>query len=234
MLKPLFHSVIRRATSLLSPSLASYSTTFFLPEVSGNFPCSYGRLRPIYLLSIPPVIAASRRLFSSKAPEHHSRKIFHPCIDGIFKYGFESQIAASYFLNAALDFKGDQEIHSVEFIGKDLRTADPSSPSGHYCIADMMCRTKDGLHFLVVMQNEFREDYHMKYLVENSRMLSSLDLHQPEDAREKRKFKNKLDNTKFWKGINGVYIVIITNKAFDIKRMKMFFFPRSPLWSPSF
>jgi hypothetical protein len=97
-----------------------------------------------------------------------------------------------------------------------------------------MCRTKNGLYFLVVMQNEFREDYHMKYLVEHSRMLSSLDLHQPEDAREKRKFKNKIDSTKLWKGINGVYTVIITNKAFDIKRMKMFFSQGAPYGALSF
>ena len=70
-----------------------------------------------------PVFAVSRRLFNSPSPEHHSRKIYHPCVDGIFQYGFESHIALINFLNAALDFKGGKEIQNIEYIKKEMPTA---------------------------------------------------------------------------------------------------------------
>ena len=158
---------------------------------------------------------------SPQAPKHHSRRIFHPCIDGIFQYGFESPTAISNFLNAALDFKGDKEIQTVEHIRKDMPAADPTSPFGYRFTVDVRCRTKGGHHFLVEMQNDFRDDYHLKALVEHSRMMSRLDTDQNEDDREQRKLISKCDAPAFWKGIQGVYTVVITNKAFGKNRMKL-------------
>ena len=160
-------------------------------------------------------------MLSSQAPEHHSRRIYHPCIDGIFQYGFESPTAITNFLNAALDFKGEREIQTVEHIKRDMPTADPTSPLGYHFTVDVRCRTKDGHHFLVEMQNDFRDDYHLKALIEHSRMLGRLDTDQTEDDKEKRKLKKKDDATNFWKGIQGIYTVVITNKAFAQKRMKL-------------
>lgn len=93
----------------------------------------------------------SRRLFISQSPENYSRKIYHPCVNGIFQYGFESHIALTNFLNAALDLKGEKEIQTVRHIKK----ADPSSPLGYHFTVDVRCRTKDGHHFLVEMQMNF-------------------------------------------------------------------------------
>lgn len=221
MLAPVLMSGIRRATSLVSPSVARYSTSVFQPDISGRLYPSFRRLHPTSSLATPSLFRVSRRLFSSQAPEHHPRTIYHPCIDGIFQYGFESPTAITNFLNAALDFKGEREIQTVEHIKRDMPTADPTSPLGYHFTVDVRCRTKDGHHFLVEMQNDFRDDYHLKALIEHSRMLSRLDTDQTEDDKEKRKFKKKDDATNFWKGIQGIYTVVITNKAFGPKRMKL-------------
>jgi hypothetical protein len=52
-------------------------------------------------------------------------------------------------------------------------------------------------------------------------MLARLDTDQTEEDKAKRKLKNKDDATLFWKGIQGIYTVVITNKAFGPKRMKL-------------
>jgi hypothetical protein len=159
---------------------------------------------------------------SSGSPKRHSnsRTIYHPCIDGIFQYGFKSQTAITGFLNAALDFQGRRAIETVEHIRKDMPSANRSSPYGYHVTVDVRCRTKDGHHFLVEMQNDFRDDCHLKALVEHSRMRSRLYTDQTEEDKENRKLKNKHDATNFWKGIQGVYTVVITNKAFGKIDMK--------------
>ena len=221
MLAPVLMSGIRRATSLVSPSVAQYSTSISQPDISGRLSPSFRRLHPTSSLATPSLFRVPRRLLSSQAPEHHSRRIYHPCIDGIFQYGFKSPTAITSFLNAALDFKGEREIQTVEHIKRDMPTADPASPLGYHFTVDVRCGTKDGHHFVVEMQNDFRDDYHLKALIEHSRMLARLDTDQTEDDKEKRKLKNKDDATNFWKGIQGVYTLVITNKAFAQKRMKL-------------
>ena len=220
MLEPTIMSGMRRATSLLSPSVARYSTGLTQDAPPVSFSRGFVNLQSSRSMVTPSLFTTSRRLLSHKVLEHHSREIYHPCIDGIFQYGFKSHIAITNFLNAALDFKGDKEIQNVEHIKKDMPTADPSSPLGYHFTVDVRCRTKDGHHFLVEMQNDFRDDYHLKALIEHSRMLGRLDTEQTEDDKEKRKLKNKDDATNFWKGIQGVYTVIITNKAFGKKTME--------------
>jgi hypothetical protein len=173
----------------------------------------------------------SRRLSGSTSPEHHSREIFHPCINGIFQYGFESQTAITNFLNAVLGFKGKSKIQIVQHIRKDMPTALPSSPFGYDFTVDLRCRTKEGHHFLVEMQNDFRDDYHLKALIEHSRMLSTLDTNQNKEDKAKRIAKNKNDGNNFWKGIQGIYTVVITNKAFDKNRMKLSY-PTETLMEP--
>ena len=220
VLEPALMNGMRRATSLLSPSVARYSTILTQDSAPVRFSRGLVSLHQSRSMLAPSLFATSRRLFSSQSPENHSRKIYHPCVDGIFQYGFESHIAITNFLNAALDFKGEKEIQKVEHIKKDMPTADPSSPLGYHFTVDVRCRTKDGHHFLVEMQNDFRDDYHLKALIEHSRMLGRLDTEQTEDDKEKRSLKNKKDATNFWKGIQGVYTVVITNKAFGKKTMK--------------
>ena len=171
--------------------------------------------------AVPFIFETPRRLFCSESLNSHSRRIFHPCIDGIFQYGFESSIALTNFLNAALDFKGEKEIENVEHIRKNMPPADPSSPFGYHFTVDVRCRTKEGHHFLVEMQNDFRDDYHMKALIEHSRMLSMLDTDQTIEDKGKRAEKAKSDATRFWKGIQGIYTIVITNKVFDSEKRKL-------------
>ena len=78
MLEPVLMSGIRRATSLVSPSVTRYSTSISQPDISGRFSPSFRRLHPTSSLATPSLFRVSRRLFSSQAPEHHSRRIYHP------------------------------------------------------------------------------------------------------------------------------------------------------------
>ena len=185
-----------------------------------RFSRGFVNLHPSRSMVVPSFFATSRRHFSSQSPEHESREIYHPCIGGIFQYGFESHIATSSFLNAVLGFKGEKEIQSVKHIRKDIPMADSSSPLVYRFATYVRCRTKDGYHFLAAMQNDFRDDYHLQSLIEHSRKLGRLDADETEEDTEKRKLKNKGDVADFWKEIQGVYTIVVTNKTLDCEGIK--------------
>ena len=117
-----------------------------------------------------------------------------------------------------------------------MPTADPSSLFAYHFTVDVRCRTKDGNHFrngyqgLVEMQNDFRDDYHMKVLAEHSRMVSLLDIDQTKEDENKRTAKNKQDTNRFWKDIQGIYTIVITNKGFDSESMKLAY-PAEKKWN---
>lgn len=161
-----------------------------------------------------------RRFFSDKTPEHNVRRIGNPCIDGVFQYGFESPVALKGFLNSVLGFEGGKAIQSIEYLKRDMPAADPTSSLGYHFTVDVRCRTMEGQHFLVEMQNDFRDDYHLKSLIEHSRMLSRLDIDQTIEDQDQRAEQSKKDANRFWKSIQGVYTVVITNKGFSLTRMK--------------
>ena len=52
-------------------------------------------------------------------------------------------------------------------------------------------------------------------------MLSQLGTDQTDEDGNKRAEKNKKDTIHFWKGIQGIYTIVITNKVFDFQRMKL-------------
>ena len=62
-----------------------------------RFSRCFVNFHPSLPMVVPSLFATSRRLFSSQSAEHHSRKIYHPCIDGFFKHGFESPLALKGF-----------------------------------------------------------------------------------------------------------------------------------------
>lgn len=170
--------------------------------------------------SFPLTSFSAPKRFASSSSLHSTVKIGNPCIDGIFQHGFESPIALRGFLNAVLGFEGNREIENIEYFRRDMPSADPMSSLGYHFTVDVRCRTKEGQHFLVEMQNDFRDDYHLKSLIEHARMLSRLDNDQTLEEQEKRVENNKKDRNKFWQGIQGLYAVVITNKAFPFSRMK--------------
>jgi hypothetical protein len=111
-----------------------------------------------------------------------------------------------------------------------MPTTDPQSRLGYHFTVDVRCRTKDGHHFLVEMQNDFRDDYHMEALAEHSRMVNLLDTYQTNKDQNKRTAENKQDVNRFWKGIQGIYTIVITNKGFESKSMK-FAYPAEKKWN---
>ena len=165
-------------------------------------------------------------LRSSVKKESLNVQIAHPCLDSIFHYGFADAEILKDFLNAVLQFDGAQAIEDITYLSQILPSANPQAKSGiearsgHQFTVDVRCRTKSGRHFLIEMQNDFRGDYHMKALVEHSRMLSRLDIDQTTSDRSRRTAKNVVDKNKFWKGVEGLYTIIVTNKSFPLSTLK--------------
>lgn len=144
----------------------------------------------------------------------------NPCIDSVFQYGFQEPSILSDFLNAVLNFTGENAIEEITYLPRDITSSDPLSSFAYHFTVDIRCRTKSNHHFLIEMQNDFRDDYHLKSLVEHSRMLSRLDTDQTLEDQALRVEKNKGDTNKFWKNVEGLYTVVITNKAFPDGKMK--------------
>jgi hypothetical protein len=159
--------------------------------------------------------------FSISAPKHSSITIGHPCSDDLFKYAFGNPEVARHFINAMLDFKGDDTIESVTFLDKDLPSEhSPGGPKGYNFTVDLRCGTRDGRHFLIEMQNDYRSDYHLKALVEHSRMISHIDKGMSgEEFTDSETVKGR-SLKSFWKDIQGIYTIVLTNKTFSLKRMK--------------
>ena len=149
-----------------------------------------------------------------------SIRIGNPCIDGVFQYGFAEPSILSDFINAALDLTGDQCIEEIHYLPKELPSSNPMSEFAYRFTVDVRCRAKDGRHFLVEMQNDFRADYHLKALIEHSRMMSRLDLEDTDEDQKHREANNKNDKKKFWKDIQGLYTIILTNKVFPLTKLK--------------
>lgn len=173
-------------------------------------------------MGISDSIVGQRRFYSSTLKKH-SVQISHPCIDGVFQHGFAEPSILSDFLNAVLELKDGQTIEDIQYLPKGMPSADPSSPLGYHFTVDVRCRTREGRHFLVEMQNDFRDDYHLKSLVEHARMVSRLDVDQTSEDQVKQSETNKNNARKFWKGVQGLYAIVITNKAFPLVRMKEYY-----------
>lgn len=159
-------------------------------------PILYKQSRPIGILKPVPI--------------EKTTKIANPCIDGIFQYGFASPVALTGFLNAVLGFKDGKAIEQIEYLQRDMPTSDPISSIGYNFIVDVRCKTRDGHHFLIEMQNDFRGDYHLKAYIEHCRMASRLDVDQLQKTDGAKDSKRK-----FWKDIQGIYTIVITNKYFS-------------------
>ena len=147
-------------------------------------------------------------------------QIGHPCIDSIFQYGFADPGILKDFLNVVLQFDGAQAIEEISYLSRTMPPVDPQSNAGYFFTVDVRCRAKSGRHFLIEMQNDFRSDYHVKALLEHSRMLSRLDTDQITGDRYKRTAKNGADRNKFLTGVEGSYTIIMTNKSFPSPKLK--------------
>ena len=126
------------------------------------------------------------------------------------------------FLNAVLDSQGDKAIVSIEYLDEGMPAGDPTSSLGYHFKVDLRCRTKEGMHFLIEMHQDLRDDYHMKSLLEHFRMLSRLDIEQTLEDKNGLSEQNKNDANKSWKSIQGVFTIALvdTNNGFDYSKRK--------------
>ena len=166
-------------------------------------------------------LSLSLRNFGSESPPQGSKTLFHPCADGMFQHGFGSQLAVVGFLNALLGLEGKAAITSVEYLSRALPSENTLPRAGYSFAVDLRCSSNDGRHFLVEMQNDFRPHYHMKALLEHSRMISALDLlHMKRNLEETSATEKTSRSKEFWRDIEGIYTIIITNKASSVETMK--------------
>lgn len=178
-----------------------------------------------------PFVAAQSQLFkpsgiwtpvryASTSKKSNAVSIGHPCIDAVFQYGFGRPHVAETFINTVLRFEGANKITEVTFLPRDLPSNNPTDPIAYNFTVDVRCKTQDGRYFLVEMQNDFRDDYHLKALIEHSRMIGRIDLDQHEAANNTDSESPKVSSAKYWRDIAGIYSIVLTNKAFGETRKK--------------
>ncbi len=206
----------------------------FAATVIGAMPSashSFSRLRLPCYNAFPLTHHSSEDVFSNRTSGHFVKAIVNPSNDRVFQYGFNSPCALKGFLNSVLGFEGNKAIQNIEYLPRDLPSHDPTFSTRYHFTVDIRCRTANGQHFLIELQNDFRDDYHYKSLVEHLRMISQLDTIQNEGDKSRRVAKNKKDVNNFWKSIEGIYTVVITNKGYPLSRMKRFY-KNEPIMEP--
>jgi hypothetical protein len=179
-----------------------------------------------------PSVSGLVRYFGSESPPQGSKTVFHPCADGIFQHGFGSQLAVVGFLNDLLGLEGKDAITSVEILSRSLPSESEYPRLGYSFVVDLRCSSRDGRHFLIEMQNDFRLHYHMKAILEHCRMISNLDLHHVKRNFESRiSTESKGQSKEFWRNIQGLFTIVITNKAPNVETMKAMY-PHEPVSEP--
>jgi len=187
---------------------------------------------PVALCHRQPSVSGVLRYFATETPLQGSKKVFHPCADGMFQHGFGSSLAVVGFLNALLGLEGSNAITSVENLSRELPSEDTLPRAGYAFTVDLRCSSSDGRHFLVEIQNDFRPHYHIKALVEHSRMISMLDLLRLKRLAQGTNSTASDNHTKeFWRKIEGVYTIVVTNKVPSHATMKNIY-PKEPVMEP--
>ena len=92
---------------------------------------------------------------SKEGTKSKSVMMTNPCIDSVFQYGFQEPSILSDFLNAALNFTGENAIEDITYLPRDITASDPLSSFAYHFTVDIRCRTKNNHHFLIEMQNDF-------------------------------------------------------------------------------
>lgn len=149
--------------------------------------------------------------------DHEGFDILNPCLDFGFKTALKDPLVAKEFLNTILKLDGDDAIAELEYVDPALKS---SAPLGYQFTVDVLCHSKKGEHFLIEMQNDYREDYADKVFVEFSRLAGRTDIDQLQARCEKRARTGESIRGKFWEYIKRIIAVVITNKDFPQTKMK--------------
>lgn len=84
----------------------------------------------------------------------------NPCL--LFQYSMKSPYVCTHFLNAILDFKGDEAIEKVTYLDRLY----PSSNENDFTVdLTVRCSTRNGRHFHIEMQNDYRDEHHLQALL---------------------------------------------------------------------
>jgi len=161
-----------------------------------------------------PFVSGLVRYFGSESPQQGSNTVFHPCADGVFQHGFGSELAVVGFVNDLLGLEGKNAIASAEILCRIRPSENIFSQLGCFPV-DLKCSSRDGRHFLVEIQNDFRPRNRTKSAVEQLRLITVMDL-----LRAKHNFKNKGYSQEFWRDIEGLYTIVISNKASEVEATK--------------
>lgn len=142
--------------------------------------------------------------------------IVNPCTDFGFKKAFCNPIVLIDFLNHILDYRDGNQIVELSYMNKEFPSLDPL---GRDFRVDIVCRTQSERYFLIEMQNDYTADYADKSYVEFARFLAGIDGEKIHDLSMGERKRRRIGETdiqaqEFWKKIEEVCTLVISNKRF--------------------
>jgi hypothetical protein len=149
-----------------------------------------------------------------------SIEIVHPCTDFMFRKLFSEPQFAIGFLNAVMKkslVTGHEIITSVQLIEREML----SNIDNTSVIVDVRCVTNKNRHFLIEMQNDFREHYYMRMVVDHSASIIELNNVLKKQALQKVSDKFAVRSTalrNMWNDIDGIFSIVVTNKRLADKK----------------
>jgi hypothetical protein len=166
--------------------------------------------------------------------------ICRPFFHSIFRYAFEDTVIICSFLNTILNLQGDNRFEAFQNLPSliHLPSSDPTTDTLNYeFTVTARCRTIDGRHFLIEMQNNFGDDRLLKHLITHGRVVNRLEYARKNENKRRNEEKNKDYNLALWQGITGVYTIVLTNQTLSPSRLEEIFSDEAvtePCWfSPS-
>lgn len=215
----LFVLVVSVYSSLPAHSSAGAAAA---PAVEGEVAAGAGHAAPLAAVAAPVSI-----------------DIVNPCSDFGFKRAFKDPQVAMGFLNTILNLDGESAITELSYVDQELQSR---SLYGRDFRVDVLCRTKKEEWFLLEMQNDYREDYPDKALVEFCRLMGNVDAIQYQDctrsedhagaaaAAPPSRKRPRMDQD-FWKSVKSLITLVISNKEFPADKTKERF-PDQSLMEP--
>jgi len=142
--------------------------------------------------------------------------ILNPCTDFGFKKVFSNPIILIDFLNHILDYNDGNRIVELSYTDKEFQSLDSL---GRDFTVDIACRTLNDRFFIIEMQNNYTSDYADKAFVEFGRFLGKIDVVKINDMltgdldRKRRRIgETDVKAKDFWRKIQEVCIIVISNK----------------------
>lgn len=137
----------------------------------------------------------------------------------IFQYAFDDAGILCKFLNSILNLQGDHRIEAIQHI--PVLKPDPANT--YRFLVNVRCRSMDGRHALIEMQNVAQRYGEVESLLKHGRILSRLESAQTLEPRSPMLGGRTNDMLKILKEVTSVYTIVITQKSNSSSCLKEIF-----------